>query len=116
MINPLQGDNPVTLLAVITSPGDQDGRAGVRETWGGECVVLPGCRRLFVAARSANESDNKVLKDEAGREGDIVQFGMIDSYNNLTLKTLHTLKYDDCLLLAEIVLPAFCQLLILITD
>ena len=45
-------------------------------------------RVVFMVGKSINETVNEMIKQEMRTHGDIVQENFIDSYRNLTLKTL----------------------------
>ena len=78
------------LFAVQSAPGNTDRRDFIRDTWCGECAVLANCHCVFVVGLSAENDED--VKDEAVERGDLLQLDMVDSYNNLTLKTLHSIR------------------------
>ena len=82
------------LLAVITSPAQLDKRKHIRNSWCGECNKrLYDCRCIFVLGLSSVKGENEDVKKEAKREGDILQMDLVEHYNNLTLKTMHVIRW-----------------------
>ncbi|XP_043856494.1 beta-1,3-galactosyltransferase 4 isoform X2 [Dromiciops gliroides] len=84
------------LILVSTAPEHQEQRDAIRASWGG-LRELQGhlIRTLFVLGEPDDRWENikEVLKWEAQVEGDIVQAAFMDSYRNLTLKTLSGLAW-----------------------
>ncbi|XP_069738503.1 beta-1,3-galactosyltransferase 2-like [Phaenicophaeus curvirostris] len=82
---------PFLVLLVATEPRDVAARDAIRATWGCEAAVPGGSvLRLFllgVPAAFAAELQ-PVLEEENERHGDLLQQDFVDTYNNLTLKTL----------------------------
>ena len=81
------------LLAVITAAERTEQRKVIRETWCGRCNSLSNCYCIFVLGMPESFQENQDLVKEAEKERDILQFDMLDSYNNLTLKTMHSIRY-----------------------
>ncbi|KAJ8962723.1 hypothetical protein NQ318_001121 [Aromia moschata] len=76
------------LIIVCTAPANYEARIAIRETWGSErylMVVSTSIKRIFLFLQ------NDVLL-ESDQYGDIIQEHFIDSYNNLTLKSIVMLK------------------------
>ena len=48
---------------------------------------------VFIVGRTSSSSTQELLEAEHERFGDIVQADFVDHYNNLTLKSVYTLKY-----------------------
>ena len=81
------------LLFVMTTPGHSEQRRHIRETWCGECNrVVANCRCIFILGVARNVEDSLLLNKEAETERDILQVDMVESYNNLTLKTIHAVR------------------------
>ncbi len=55
--------------------------------------LAQGLRVLFVVGKSSNETINKKLKEEYQIYGDIIQEDFADTYKNLTLKTIMSIKW-----------------------
>nr|XP_030116065.2 beta-1,3-galactosyltransferase 2-like [Taeniopygia guttata] len=87
---------PFLVLLVVTSPADLAARDAVRRTWGDESAV-PGLSvlRLFLLGLHPVFSAElrPVLQEEDALHGDLLQQDFLDTYNNLTLKTLMGLEW-----------------------
>ncbi|KAG8431558.1 hypothetical protein GDO86_018183 [Hymenochirus boettgeri] len=91
-----QGRNPFLVLLVASVSHDLDSRMAVRETWGNESnygdvdVVT-----VFLVGLSPVMTDKgqKRLEEENSIYGDIVQQDFMDTYYNLTLKTLMGIEW-----------------------
>ena len=92
---------PVSLLVLVTS-GLQHGdrRRAIRQTWGsGQDQRRHAMRLVFLlgtshpAQASLETSLETRLTEEAEHHGDIVREDFLDSYQNLTLKTLAGIKW-----------------------
>jgi beta-1,3-galactosyltransferase 1 len=101
-LNPFFSDDPSglhVLIAIQSAPKNIKLRNEVRRTWGGSCVTTHStwCSVVFVLGQlSNNPSDQTVQADleaESAKHGDILQESFLDSYNNLTVKSIHILKY-----------------------
>ena len=79
-------------LAVQTAVERSEQRQIIRETWGGACKSLDNCQFVFVLGVSKKSLENQKLAAEAETKRDILQFDILDSYSNLTLKTLHSIR------------------------
>lgn len=85
---------PRLLVVVHTAPSFADSRAGIRRSWG-----HPGYQRLhsaavvFLVGTSGSPAVAEAVREEARAFGDILQADFVDHYNNLTLKSVYTLKY-----------------------
>lgn len=87
-------DNPVFLLIIVfSSPTNYKARNSVRETWGSDITSL-GLKVsiYFLLGKTNNSTAQKDISEEATHYGDIIQEDFIDSYNNLTLKSISMLK------------------------
>ncbi|OCT90425.1 beta-1,3-galactosyltransferase 2 [Xenopus laevis] len=87
---------PFLVLLVIVETHDANTRLTIRETWGNESnyrdvavvtVFLIGVPHFNV------ESNQKLLEEEMKTYGDIVQQDFMDTYYNLTLKTLMGMEW-----------------------
>ncbi|BFF94613.1 uncharacterized protein DMAD_12204 [Drosophila madeirensis] len=86
---------PIKLLVLISSAQSHEAaRMSIRQTW-----MHYGSRRdvsmAFVLGRGTNETINKALTKENYIYGDLIRGNFIDSYNNLTLKTISSLEWAD---------------------
>ncbi|XP_019613482.1 PREDICTED: beta-1,3-galactosyltransferase 5-like, partial [Branchiostoma belcheri] len=82
------------LIMVISAPGDADLRHAIRKTWGQETIdpdiVM---KTVFTVGIPNNASVQKNLEHENTLNQDIIQEDFVDSYRNLTLKTVMCLKW-----------------------
>ena len=67
-------------------------RQFIRKTWAQD-VKSHKISLYFVIGLSTNETINRELRQESDKYSDIMQFGFIDHYFNLTLKTLSVLRW-----------------------
>ncbi|KAL6456652.1 hypothetical protein MHYP_G00351960 [Metynnis hypsauchen] len=89
-----QRAKPYLITLVTSAPANQKARQAIRDTWGGE-VQVRGHRvmTLFMVGQASDPALAKQLVDEARERGDLVQGRFLDSYANLTLKTLSMLAW-----------------------
>lgn len=66
----------------------------IRTTWTNK-NISPRLRFIFLVGNSYNETINKKLKEEYEMYGDIVQEDFMDTYRNLTLKTIMGIKWSS---------------------
>ena len=88
---------PQVLVVVESAPNNQLLREEIRRTWGHACITNheSWCSLVFILGQLKNPLDplQHELKQEHKHYGDILQDSFIDSYNNLTIKSIHVLKY-----------------------
>ncbi|XP_061114325.1 beta-1,3-galactosyltransferase 9 [Conger conger] len=84
-----QRAKPYLLTMVTTAPANQKARQAIRNTWGGETEVR-GRRviTLFMVGLTSDPGLSKQLLEEARDHRDLVQGRFLDTYANLTMKTL----------------------------
>ncbi|XP_037129028.1 beta-1,3-galactosyltransferase 1 isoform X1 [Syngnathus acus] len=84
-----QRAKPYLITMVTSAPAHHRARQAIRDTWGGENNVM-GLRvmTLFMLGVPSDPGLAKMLIEEARQHGDLVQGRYLDSYSNLTLKTL----------------------------
>ncbi|KAJ8370889.1 hypothetical protein SKAU_G00109170 [Synaphobranchus kaupii] len=89
-----QRAKPYLLTMVTTAPANQKARQAIRDTWGGETEVR-GRRvmTLFMVGLPSDPGLSKQLLEEARDHRDLVQGRFLDTYANLTLKTLSMLGW-----------------------
>lgn len=82
------------LVAITSAPQHQEARMAVRQTWGHY-----GQRRdvavAFLLGTSSKPETDASVKAEADLYGDIIKSRFIDSYDNLTLKTVSLTEWVD---------------------
>ncbi|XP_037313131.2 beta-1,3-galactosyltransferase 2-like [Pungitius pungitius] len=83
---------PFLVLLISTEARQVEARNAIRETWGNESVA-PAHRliRLFLLGTNGGELgllQQRMLEAESRRYHDVIQQDFVDSYKNLTIKTL----------------------------
>lgn len=82
------------LVAIPSAVGSFDRRQRIRETWGKtEPTFFKKKAVYFFLAKSENQTMNEAVRLENQRNHDIVQAAFVDSYENLTYKTLSILYW-----------------------
>jgi len=104
------GENLLLIVFVPISPNAVEQRAKIRTTWASNNHLLAyNGKIVFILGKSNDSKVNDRLKFEAGTYGDMVQNDFMDTYYNLTIKTImgfkwvtrycqnakYTLKVDD---------------------
>ncbi|XP_033029877.1 beta-1,3-galactosyltransferase 1-like [Lacerta agilis] len=88
--------SPFLILLVITEPQHFATRQAIRQTWGNESSV-PGVSilRLFLTGVHPTFGYllQALLEEESSIHRDIIQQDFLDTYNNLTLKTLMGMEW-----------------------
>nr|XP_023957784.1 beta-1,3-galactosyltransferase 2-like isoform X1 [Chrysemys picta bellii]XP_023957789.1 beta-1,3-galactosyltransferase 2-like isoform X1 [Chrysemys picta bellii]XP_042696623.1 beta-1,3-galactosyltransferase 2-like isoform X1 [Chrysemys picta bellii]XP_042696624.1 beta-1,3-galactosyltransferase 2-like isoform X1 [Chrysemys picta bellii]XP_042696625.1 beta-1,3-galactosyltransferase 2-like isoform X1 [Chrysemys picta bellii]XP_042696626.1 beta-1,3-galactosyltransferase 2-like isoform X1 [Chrys len=84
---------PFLILLIATKADEKQHREAIRKTWGNESVV-PGIKvvRLFMLGVNSKEQNEALLR-ESSQYHDIIQQDFLDTYKNLTLKTIMGLKW-----------------------
>ncbi|CAH2273070.1 beta-1,3-galactosyltransferase 2-like [Pelobates cultripes] len=87
---------PFLVILVISSCHDKATRTAIRETWGNESNYIGfEVVTVFLVGISAFrfKSIQWMLEEESGAFGDIIQQNFLDSYYNLTIKTLMGMQW-----------------------
>lgn len=87
---------PFVLVLVASAPGHVEQRRAVRATWGGPRWAGGYPTQTFFALglpRDGEAALQAALEREAAQHGDLVQGRFLDTYANLTLKTLALLDW-----------------------
>ncbi|XP_012716377.2 beta-1,3-galactosyltransferase 2 [Fundulus heteroclitus] len=83
---------PFLVLLIATEARQVEARNAIRQTWGNESIFPSlGFIRLFLLGKKEGELgllQQKMLESESRRHHDIIQQDFLDSYKNLTIKTL----------------------------
>lgn len=87
-----QGRSPFLVLLIAAEPEQTEARRAIRQTWGNESLA-PGVAiaRIFLlgmATPSVHSPFQRALLEESRRHRDMVQQDYLDTYYNLTTKTL----------------------------
>lgn len=80
------------IVIVYSAIGNFAARQAIRETWG-KFAVERGALLLFMLGNSNNQTLVASIADEDKTYSDILQGSFVDSYYNLTLKTLTMVKW-----------------------
>lgn len=88
---------PFLVLLIATEARQVEARNAIRQTWGNESVAPAlGFIRLFLLGKKDGELgllQQRMLEAESRRHHDIIQQDFLDSYKNLTIKTLMGLNW-----------------------
>ncbi|XP_061477545.1 beta-1,3-galactosyltransferase 4 [Rhineura floridana] len=85
---------PFLLVLVASAPSHAPRRQAVRNTWGGaRWAAGHPVRTFFAVGLPPEPSQQAALEREAAQHGDVVQGRFLDTYGNLTLKTLALLGW-----------------------
>ncbi|CAL1264969.1 unnamed protein product [Larinioides sclopetarius] len=87
-----QGQKLPVLIAVTSSATHMESRAAIRETWGGYAREK-GAKVVFFLGLPKNPKYRARIWDENTKFHDIIQATFLDTYANLTLKTISVLKW-----------------------
>nr|XP_040574061.1 beta-1,3-galactosyltransferase 5-like [Lepeophtheirus salmonis] len=69
-------------------------RENIRGSWGKHLTKLsPHSRTVFILGNNKDWTNSKELQNEINIHGDILQGSFVDSYYNLTLKTVSAFKF-----------------------
>lgn len=71
-----------------------ENRIAIRNTWSNK-FLFKNIRNVFIVGLSLNKSLNAKLLEENNQYGDIVQVNFLDSYQNLTHKTIAGIKWTS---------------------
>lgn len=82
------------LVVVCSAVANAAARRALRDTWLRD-AASPAVRGLFLLGRTANASLQEEVRAESELFGDIVQADFLDTYNNLTVKSVVLLKWVD---------------------
>ncbi|CAF0760310.1 unnamed protein product [Brachionus calyciflorus] len=88
------GDGTFLLIYVHSSPENYKNRLKIRQTWGNINKYVPNdLKLLFTTGLSSESLVNDKLKLESSIYNDIIQYDYSDTYRNLTIKAVMTLKW-----------------------
>ncbi|XP_056125668.1 beta-1,3-galactosyltransferase 2-like [Rhinichthys klamathensis goyatoka] len=84
--------NPFLVLMVPVAPHQVEARNAIRSTWGNESTVQgKAVMTLFLVGLTGGSDSEKAqqqLEEESRQHGDLLQSNFVDSYLNLTIKTM----------------------------
>ncbi|KAE8752398.1 hypothetical protein FOCC_FOCC000870 [Frankliniella occidentalis] len=93
-ICPDLGRNLQVFIAVTSAPSHREARMAVRQTWG-HFQQRSDIAIAFMLGATNNPQLEKSLGEEAAMYNDLIRGRFLDSYNNLTLKTISMLEWVD---------------------
>ncbi|XP_018573139.1 beta-1,3-galactosyltransferase 5 isoform X2 [Anoplophora glabripennis] len=93
-ICPDLGKNIKLLIAITSAPSHEGARLAVRETWG-HFAIRKDIAIAFMLGATSNQTLNSRIDKEQELYGDIIRGKFIDTYDNLTLKTISMLEWVD---------------------
>lgn len=91
---PAMGENVRLLVLVTSAPTHYDARMAIRHTWGHYGMRRDTVVAFFLGA-TGDQGTEEQLMGENTLFGDLIQGRFVDSYNNLTLKTISILEWVD---------------------
>ncbi|KAG7171760.1 Beta-1-3-galactosyltransferase 1-like 1, partial [Homarus americanus] len=87
-------DPPLVLAMVVTAVTNWHRRHFIRHTWGHPALVqVTGVKPLFVMGQVNDKKHQDSVMRESQQHHDVVQANFIDSYRNLTYKTMALLTW-----------------------
>ncbi|XP_075132176.1 beta-1,3-galactosyltransferase 2-like [Leptodactylus fuscus] len=86
---------PFLVIMVCVGSHDVETRHTIRETWGNESIYDVDVVRIFLVGlpQVASDRTQLLLEEESEAFGDIIQQDFMDTYYNLTLKTLMGMEW-----------------------
>lgn len=88
------GENIRLLILITSAPTHRDARLAIRQTWG-HYATRRDIAIAFILGATNVQSIEDSLEAESYMYSDIIRGRFIDSYNNLTLKTISSLEWVD---------------------
>ncbi|KAK7939193.1 hypothetical protein WMY93_002519 [Mugilogobius chulae] len=86
--------SPFLVILISTNHKEFDARQAIRETWGDESVYGDiHILTIFLLGRNTDDVLNQMVEQESQIFHDIVVENFIDSYHNLTLKTIMGMRW-----------------------
>lgn len=86
-------DSLFVVIIVCSSVPNFDSRLAIRSTWGQYASRVQNVQLFFLLGKSSNDSLNLAVAEESEQHQDIIQHDFLDTYNNLTLKSVMLLKW-----------------------
>ncbi|XP_029176745.1 beta-1,3-galactosyltransferase 1-like [Nylanderia fulva] len=88
---------PYLLIIICSAVANQEARAAIRNTWANKYYLdnlyNSTVKIAFLLGQSDNDTLNNLIIEENSQYNDIVQERFLDTYNNLTLKSVMMLKW-----------------------
>lgn len=86
-------DNPFFIIIVCSSLDNFIPRRIIRNTWIQDAKKLKNVNAYFLVGTTFNYNNSIALDEESEKYEDIIQYDFLDSYYNLTLKSVLLLKW-----------------------
>ncbi|XP_049321670.1 beta-1,3-galactosyltransferase 2-like isoform X1 [Astyanax mexicanus] len=90
-------EKPFLVLMVPVAAGNKEAREIIRRTWGSETKVMGQLVSMYFMLGETNAENKQymqeMLQNESSTHHDIIQSDFIDSYNNLTIKTMVIMEW-----------------------
>ncbi|XP_026053915.1 beta-1,3-galactosyltransferase 2-like [Carassius auratus] len=88
---------PFVVIIVPVPPWDLEARSGIRRTWGGEKLIGDKVVLVLFMIGLHNGNDQETLQEKLQNESqqykDLLQSNFLDSYKNLTIKTMMMMEW-----------------------
>ncbi|XP_008545396.1 beta-1,3-galactosyltransferase 5 [Microplitis demolitor] len=91
---PTNGKDMNLVIVVTSAPSHIEARTAIRQTWG-HFGQRTDVSIVFILGTTKDNKLEKLIKYEEKIYADIIRGRFIDSYNNLTLKTISTLEWKN---------------------
>ncbi|KAI5700077.1 hypothetical protein M8J76_001749 [Diaphorina citri] len=93
---PKLGDGLKILILITSALDHSEARSAIRQTWGH--YNLRNDVAIAFVVGIGSDSGNQIVSEESNLYGDIIQGNFVDSYDNLTLKTVAMMEWihDYC--------------------
>lgn len=86
-------DLPYLLVIVCSGVNNTAARNAIRGSWARDEATLKNVRVVFLLGHLQNDTQQENILEESLQHGDIIQEGFLDTYANLTVKSLMLLKW-----------------------
>ncbi|KAH0949039.1 hypothetical protein HN011_011220 [Eciton burchellii] len=85
------------LIIICSAVANQEARTAIRSTWANKYnldnLYNSTVKIAFLLGQSDNDTLNNIIVEESSQYNDIIQERFLDTYNNLTLKSVMMLKW-----------------------
>lgn len=81
------------VIIVCSAPQNFASRQAIRSTWGKDTTWTKNAKVLFVIGRTPQNVTDMFVSMEKIEYGDVIHYNLVDSYYNLTLKSVSALKW-----------------------
>lgn len=87
-------DSVDVIMMIFTTHGETLRREAIRQTWASVTRQnTANTRHFFILGRSNSTKQMRKTEDEHARHGDLLMLDFVDSYANLTFKTMSGLRW-----------------------